>query len=357
MVKVTNQFGDRYSGKVGQAGVFAFWKGIQYRRSYVKPSNPNTTKQQAVRTNLANAIIMWHSFVTLMRQAYSYMCAGQPMSGFNLFCKRWQKAMPTSEDDMIPPAIGIKQCGHTLTAKQDTNPVPTSHSFALGFGPVVIGSALFTKSSTDKIMDAYVEITQGFVRLPLEISDHGGANGAGAALAEGDKLLISYHSSGREISREVLYTVPESESSIPVADTTALALRTAFSPIDYGTVEIELEDVSESPHDFTQLESAEIDPLNHKVYYDTTDPAQAASAWNYDVYTPLEDVRLEMVKTDTSFVAWRGYSDADGYLPLAATHEDETFDLTYTLPGHTSVIVAAKTATLAALSEFIDMGA
>jgi hypothetical protein len=357
MVKVRNNFGDVYSGAVGTSGVFATWKGIQYRRAWVKPSNPNTTKQQEVRDNLSNGVTMWHFFLTLMRQAYGYMAAGQAMSGFNLFCKRWQKAMPTSEETMVEPAVGIKQCGHTLTAKTNANPLPTAHSFTLTFGPVVIGSAVFVKASTDKIMDAYVEITQGMVRLPLEISDHGGANGAGAAIAEGDKLLISYTSSGREVTREILYTVPESESTIPAAADMATALRTIYSPIDYGSVTIELEDVSESPHTFTELESSEIDPINHKVYYDKTDPAQAASEWDYDVFTPLEDVKLEMVKTDTSFIAWRGYSDEHGSLPLAATHEDETYDQTFTLSGHTAVIQAAKTASLAALTEFIDMGA
>jgi hypothetical protein len=357
MVKISNQFGDRYSGKVGTSGVFATWKGIQYRRSYVKPSNPNTTKQQSVRNNLSNAITQWHAFLTLMRQAYSYMSAGLAMSGFNLFVRRWQNSMPDSEDTMVIPSVGIKQCGHTSTAKENTNPVPTAHSYTLGFGPVEIGSAAFTKNGTDKIMDAYVEITQGFVRLPLEISDHGGANAAGNALDAGDKLLISYESGGRVITREELYVVPEGESSIDAAATMALALRTKFAPIDYGSVTIELEDVSESPHDFTALESAEIDPINHKVYYDTTDPADSSSKWNYNVYTPLEDVKLEMVKTDTSFIAWRGYSDENGFLPLSATHEDETYDLTFTLSGHTAVIANAKTAQLAALTEFVDMGA
>ena len=36
MVKVTNDFGDRYSGKVGDSGVFASIWGIQYRRRFVK---------------------------------------------------------------------------------------------------------------------------------------------------------------------------------------------------------------------------------------------------------------------------------------------------------------------------------
>ena len=45
MVKITNIFGDRYSGQAGKAGVFATWKGRQYRRSYVIPANPKSTSQ------------------------------------------------------------------------------------------------------------------------------------------------------------------------------------------------------------------------------------------------------------------------------------------------------------------------
>ena len=192
MVKITNIFGDRYSGQAGKAGVFATWKGRQYRRAYVIPSNPQTTKQTEVRDSLSNAIARWHTYLTQQRQAYSYMAAGLVMSGFNLFCSRWQKEMPNSAVNMVVPKLGIKQCGHTLNAEEDTNPVPTAHVFTLSANPMAIGSAVFTKASTDKIMDAYVEKEQGFVRLPLAITKIDGANGSGADIAPGDKLVISY---------------------------------------------------------------------------------------------------------------------------------------------------------------------
>ncbi|GAI60341.1 unnamed protein product [marine sediment metagenome] len=49
MVKIINIFGDVYSGQAGKAGVFAKWKGRQYRRKYVIPANPKTTMQLLVR--------------------------------------------------------------------------------------------------------------------------------------------------------------------------------------------------------------------------------------------------------------------------------------------------------------------
>ncbi|GAI00952.1 unnamed protein product [marine sediment metagenome] len=54
MVKIINIFGDVYSGQAGKAGVFAKWKGRQYRRKYVIPANPKTTMQIAVRNSFTN---------------------------------------------------------------------------------------------------------------------------------------------------------------------------------------------------------------------------------------------------------------------------------------------------------------
>ena len=357
MVKITNIFGDSYSGQAGKAGVFAKWKGRQYRRAYVIPANPNTTKQQAVRSNLSNAIDRWHSYQTQQRRAYGYMSAGLVMSGFNLFVSRWQKEMPDSDENMIVPSLGIKQVGHTKTTRQDLNPAPTNHSFSLTYQPVVIGSLTGTESGTDPALDAYVSIHQGFIRIPTEITKADGAKGTGASLAEGDELVISYESSGRVVTREVIYTIPTGQSSIPAKATMALALRAAYAPIDYGTVVIETDDKDGGGNQWTQLESIEIDALIGKIYYDMTDWADASSAIDYDSYTGLEDTKLEATKSDTSFIAWRDYSDSDGLIPISLTKEDETFDLVFTKTGHTSVLATAKTALLGALTEYVDMGA
>ncbi|GAG82902.1 unnamed protein product, partial [marine sediment metagenome] len=89
------------------------------------------------------------------------------------------------------------------------------------------------------------------------------------------------------------------------------------------------------------------------IYFDMTDYAIAESTADYDTYTALEDTKLEMTKADTSFVAWRDYADSVGFLALATTYEDETYDLVFTKSGHTSVLATAKTAALAALTEFV----
>ena len=92
MVKVRNIFGDIYSGKQGQAGVYATWKGRQYRRSYVIPANPRTPMQQAVRNSFRNAVAEWQKFSALQKQAYNYLATPLQISGFNLWISRYQKA-------------------------------------------------------------------------------------------------------------------------------------------------------------------------------------------------------------------------------------------------------------------------
>ena len=355
MVKITNIFGDRYSGQAGKAGVFATWKGRQYRRAYVIPANPKTTMQIAVRNSFKNAVAKWHVYGSLMRLAFSYLATGQVLSGFNLLVSRWQKAATSGADLPEDPLKGIKQIGHTKLAKNETNLAPTAHVFALGFKPNVIGSFVYTKGATNPAMDAYADIEMGDIRIPVTLTKCDGAKAVGENIAEGDKLVISYTAGGRTITREVLYTVPEAETEIPAAATIAAALRTAYYPIDFGSVVIEICDISEEPDEYTQLESLEIDNILGKIYYDMTDCSDADSEGDYDTYTAIEDAKLEVTKVDTSYITWRRYSDAVGFIPIAQTIEDETYDWHLTAALYVSVIRAAQSSLLATKHEYIEL--
>lgn len=357
MVKIINIFGDEYSGQAGKAGVFAKWKGRQYRRKYVIPSNPKTTMQQVVRNHFSNAIDKWHILHSLQRLAYSYLATGLVMSGFNLMVKRWQQAACSGEETPIDPIMGIKQVASDSTTRQELNPVPTAHAFSLGYSPVKIGSLTFTPDGADETMDAYIDLAMGDVRIPLAITKTDGAKDLGSAIAAGDKLVISYTAGGRTVTREVLYTVPGGESSIPAAATIAAALRTAYRPIDFGSVVIETLDISEGDGVYTQLESLEIDHINGAVYYDMTDAAVATSHVDYDDVVPVEDAKLEITKVDTSFITWRRYSDEYGDIPVSQTVEDETYDFVLSASGYESVIRAAQSAVLAAGHECIELTA
>jgi len=355
MVKIVNIFGDVYSGQAGKAGVFAKWKGRQYRRKYVIPANPKTTMQMWIRNAFSAAVDKWHAYASLQRLCFSYLATGLVMSGFNLLVSRWQKATAAAEDLPLDPKMGIKQIGKDKLAKNETNVVPTAHIFTLGFKPNVIGSLTYTKGATNPAMDAYVDVQMGDVRIPVAITKMDGAKAVGQAIAEGDTLLISYTSGGRTITREVLFTVPASPLEIPAYATIDVALRTKYYPIDFGSVVIETCDISEEPDVFTQLESLEIDNILGKIYYDMTDCSDADSEVDYDTYTAIADAKMEVTKVDTSFITWRKYSDTNGHIPIAQTIEDETYDLIVSAGTYISLIRAAQTAVLATKHEFVEM--
>jgi hypothetical protein len=367
-VKVTNLFGDEYSGQAGHAGVFAKWKGRQYRRKYVVPSNPKSTMQMIVRGFFTNAVAMWHSLSSLQRVVFSYLATGQVMSGFNLLISRYQKAATTGATLPLDPPQGIKQIGSVSNVRSD-NAMTADNPFELTYAPTQIGVLTYTPQGTDTTeMDAYVDVEMGDVRIPVELAKIDGRKGLLADLAEGDKLLISYTSGGRTITREVLYTIPGGGSVIPAAVAIGAALRTEFYPIDLESVVIETEDVSEVPHTFTQLESLEILNCNYtiadsvvtphaKVYFDLTPPADATSKVDYVSYEAIDGAKLEVTKVDTSFITFRRYSGFVGELPIAQTIEDETYDWRLSAPLFIDTIRAAQSAVLATNHELVIMTA
>jgi len=366
MVKISNIFGDRYSGQAGKAGVFATWKGRQYRRMYVIPSNPKTPMQLVVRGFFTNAVAVWHVWRSLQRRAFSYLVSGQVMSGFNLLVKRYQLAATAGETLPLAPQYGIKQIA-SASAPVENAAITATNPFPLTAEPVQIGSLTYTPGGADSIdMDAYVDLEMGDVRIPTELTKIDGLKDALGALEEGDKLLISYTSGGRVITREVLYTVGVG-ATIPAAAAIGAALRTAYYPIDLESVVLETEDVSAGPpHTFTQLESLEILNCGYTmegevctpaawIYFDQTAPAAAESKVDYTAFTAIEGAKLEVTKVDTSFVTWRDYSDPVGSIPLAQTIEDETYDFNLSASGYLSEIRAAQSAVLATGHELIVM--
>jgi len=79
---------------LGESVVFSMWKGRPYMRSWVRPSNPKTNKQQANRSVLSNIIKRYQTVVSTdditaewNKEALSYT-----ISGFNVFTKFGMKA-------------------------------------------------------------------------------------------------------------------------------------------------------------------------------------------------------------------------------------------------------------------------
>lgn len=366
MVKVLNLFGDSYSGQAGKAGVFAKWKGRQYRRKYVIPANPKTAMQMAVRGYFTNAVDFWHTLMSIQRRVFSYLATGLVMSGFNLLVSRWQKAATTGATLPAEPLSGIKQICSASSSEEDAN-VITPQPFTLGAAPVVIGSLAYVpKVGDDETyeMDAIIDLDMGDVRIPVAITTVKGATAGGENVAAGDKLLISYTSGGREVVREALFTAIT--TSFPAKATIAAAYRTAFWPIDLESVVVEIWD--ESLNEYWQIESLEV--LNSaysmvdttptpyaKIYFDKNVPTSAETKVTYTAITPISGAKLEVTKVDTSFITWRDYSDPCGAIALAQTVEDQAYDWRLSAPTYVSIIRAAQSAILATNHEKVTMTA
>lgn len=63
--------------------VFSKWRGINYVRSRVTPSNPNTQAQQDVRNSLARCVDMWQGLSAVWKAGWAYVASGKSYSGYN----------------------------------------------------------------------------------------------------------------------------------------------------------------------------------------------------------------------------------------------------------------------------------
>jgi len=351
MVKIINIFGDVYSGQAGKAGVFAKWKGRQYRRKYVIPANPKTTMQQTIRGYFTNAITAWHSYHSVQRLVYSYLATGLVMSGMNLLVRRWQKAATQLLTLPYAPQEGVKQIASASSVKTNEVVAATDNPCTLVAKPVSIGSLVSGGTWATNAIDAFIDIEMGDVRLPVQIATVDGQTAGEDACAVGDKLVISYTSGGRTVTREVLLTFATAVEEFEARATIAVALRTAFYPIDFQSVVVEIWDASAEA--YFVLESEEIDNINGQAFLDKTEVYDVTDQHTYTSFTPVEGAKLEVTKVDTSFITWRRYSDANGYIAIAQTIEDETYDWTLTSGLYVSVIRAAQSAVLATRHELV----
>lgn len=63
--------------------VFSKWRGINYVRSRVTPSNPQTQAQTDVRNSLARCVDMWQGMQATFTAAWNYVASGKSYSGYN----------------------------------------------------------------------------------------------------------------------------------------------------------------------------------------------------------------------------------------------------------------------------------
>lgn len=71
------------SGQIGNAMVYAKWRGVQYARRYVIPSNPNTTDQQETRNTFGWLNNVWRYMPAEVQESWNAYASGQPLTGRN----------------------------------------------------------------------------------------------------------------------------------------------------------------------------------------------------------------------------------------------------------------------------------
>lgn len=89
------------SGTLGGAIVFSKWKGIPVVRQWVKPANPNTAGQQAVRAVFQKATQLYKALSGADVAAWARRAAGLKMSGYNLLVKVYSAVA------MLPTDMGL----------------------------------------------------------------------------------------------------------------------------------------------------------------------------------------------------------------------------------------------------------
>ena len=323
MVKVNNIFGDKYSGKVGEAGVFASWKGRQYRRSYVKPANPNTPAQQAVRGSFANAVDKWHDFNALQKQSYRPLTSGQVMSGFNLFVSRWQKMTPNERAVYVEPYTGFKQYGiGAKSVEKNVSIVGDQKEYAALDKPIVIGDTGFTVGTGNLEPVAIVDVRRGRIDILADI------NGL---------VTINYESGGETRSDEVL------GNDLKEGD----VKYTEKFPITYKSSTIE--------DDGDVVPAIEVDITGGKAYVTGDDTFTAGGTIKYRTYAPVQNVKYELFKAQTQFNTFRGYSDVNGLIQIAQTAEDSTRDGRIEHSEYNAVVKANISAEDSAKDEYIAL--
>jgi hypothetical protein len=318
MVKIKNIVGDEYSGAAGDARVYAKWKGIQYGRKYVIPANPRTIKQQNIRSKFTNAVNFWHTWNSIQQSVYRFLASGQPLTGFNLLVSRWQKAAPPTVPYPTAPLWGMIQVASQHTAVTNESVSNSQGPSNFGKKPVEILTVNWNKGSSTLDINAYVYCDAGLVEVKKDITG---------------VLKVSYTAGGKTIVKEEVATNPTTGSKYHLKN---------FG-LTITSVKVYVGD--------TEVDGIAIDLANGQYYFTKAAPGVNDSKMNYYALTDaagtkkaLEAVKLETYFANTSNVAFRAYSNANGAMLIGATTEDELYDLRIEYPGYTTVLEAGRSA-------------
>lgn len=323
MVKVSNVFGDRYSGKVGNSGVFASWQGVQYRRAYAKPSNPNSPAQQTIRNAFKNGVAKWKTLNSAQKEAYGPLSAGRPMSGYNLFVSRWQKMTAGERASYVEPYIGFKQVGDGAKKTDGSvNIVQDQKEYTTANKPIVIGSGSFTVGGGNLTPEFLVDTQRGRVDVLTNI--------VGA-------ITIDYISGGETITAESLGTNANAGD----------VLYLKRYPVKYKSSTVKVA--------ASAVPALEVDVVGGKFYVTGKNNFTGGGSIQWHYYTPVQNAKIELLKVNTQFNTGRAYSNANGIIELSQTAEDGNKDVTVSCPGYLDILNANILPQVAAADEYIAL--
>jgi hypothetical protein len=121
--------------------VFCEKKGVSYIRRWVAPTNPNTPKQQAVRSAFKTLVTLWKQLDVsdIFHNSWKAATEGTPMSGYNAFIK----ANAYKEHDGDPLVLfKVTERGHALDFKAQTGTTAGSITCTFSPAPLTNGETL-----------------------------------------------------------------------------------------------------------------------------------------------------------------------------------------------------------------------
>lgn len=76
------------SGSIAKSQVYARWRGVQYARQRVIPSNPNSSEQQLTRNAFKWLQAVWKFAVAELSAPWTAAASGRPLTNRNLWTKQ-----------------------------------------------------------------------------------------------------------------------------------------------------------------------------------------------------------------------------------------------------------------------------
>lgn len=136
------------SGTYGKAMTFAKWKGRNYVRERVVPTNPQSAKQVGVRGLMKFLSQAWAAISAPNKATWDALAAATSISAFNAFMahnlNRWQNFLsPTQANPAAGASTGLTITTHTITGGVGQ----TTHSITPSGGTSIWGYAIFRELS------------------------------------------------------------------------------------------------------------------------------------------------------------------------------------------------------------------